>query len=85
MRRVRTNGEIRWAGDLIFVSETLVGEPVGIAETETGNWIVLFADYPIGLIDRRTRKLRPFGPPRPGRPKGSSEQNRKTVNDVSGL
>jgi transposase InsO family protein len=85
VRRVRTNGEIRWAGDLIFVSETLVGEPVGIAETETGNWIVRFADYPIGLINRRTRKLRPFAPPRPGRTKGSSEQNRKTVNDVSGL
>jgi transposase InsO family protein len=84
VRRVRTSGEIKWGGDLIFISEALVGEPVGIAETETGNWIVHFADYPIGLIDRRTRKLRPFGPPRPGRPKGKTEQNRKTVNDVPG-
>ena len=85
VRRVRTNGEIRWGGDLIFISETLVGEPVGVAETETGDWIVRFADYPIGLIDRRTRTVRPFAPARPGRRKGKREQTWKPVNDVSGL
>ena len=84
VRRVRSNGEIRWGGDLIFVSEPLVGEPVGVAETETGDWIVRFADHLVGLIDRRTRKLRPFAPPRPGNRKACREQNRKTVNDVSG-
>jgi len=84
VRRVRSNGEIRWGGDLIFLSETLVGEPVGIAETEDGNWIVHFADIPVGFIDRQTRKLRPFAPARPGRRKGAREQNRKPVNDVSG-
>jgi transposase InsO family protein len=84
VRRVRSTGEIRWGGDLIFVSETLIGEPVGVAETETGDWIVRFADYPVGLIDRRTRKLRPFAPPRPGRCKGQCEQTRKPVNDVPG-
>jgi putative transposase len=71
VRRVRSNGEIRWGGELVFVSEALVGEPVGVAETETGDWIVRFADHPLGLIDRRTRKLRPFAPARPGRSKGS--------------
>jgi putative transposase len=80
VRRVRSNGEIRWGGDLIFLSETLVGEPVGIAETETGDWIVSFADVPLGRIDRRSRTLRPFAPARPGR----REQTGKTVNDVAG-
>jgi putative transposase len=84
VRRVRSNGEIKWGGDRIFVSEALVGETVGVGETEEGNWLVRFADQPIGLIDRRTRKLRPFGPARPGRPKGA-ERTRKPVNDVSGL
>lgn len=46
--------------------------------------IVRFADHLVGLIDRRTRKLRPFPPPRPGKRKARNEQNRKTVNDVSG-
>jgi putative transposase len=84
VRRVRSNGEIRWGGELIFVSETLVGEPVGIAETESGDWIARFADYPVGMIDRRTRTLRPFAPARPGRRKPTREQTGKTVNHVSG-
>jgi len=84
VRRVRSNGEIRWGGDLIFVSETLAGEPIGVAETETGDWFVHFADYSVGLIDRRTKKMRPFAPARPGRRKGKPEQTRKPVNDVSG-
>jgi transposase InsO family protein len=84
VRRVRSNGEIRWGGELIFVSETLVGEPVGIAETESGDWIVRFADCPVGLIDRRSRRLRPFAPARPGRRKAAREQTRKPVNHVSG-
>ena len=31
MRRVRTDGSIKWGGDLVFISETLKGELVGIA------------------------------------------------------
>ncbi len=90
VRRVRSNGEIRWGGELIFLSETLVGEPVGVAETESGDWLVSFAEVPLGLIERRSRKLRPFGPARPARPggpsraKGACEQTWELVNDVSG-
>ncbi len=85
VRRVRSNGEIRWGGDLIFLSETLIGEPVGVAETEAGDWLVYFADLPIGLIDRRSKRLRPFAPARPGGRKGTDqEQTRKSVNDAAG-
>jgi transposase InsO family protein len=84
VRRVRSNGEIKWGGELIFISEALVDEPVGVAETDTGDWIVRFADHPLGIIDRRTRKLRPFAPARPGRRKTTREQTRKPVNHVSG-
>src|SRR5262249_42117672 len=84
VRRVRSNGEIKWGGELIFLSEALVGEPVCIAETNTGDWIVRFADLPVGLIDRRTSKLRPFAPARPGRRKRTSKPP-ESVNDVTGL
>lgn len=30
VRRVRSNGEIRWGGELVFLSESLVGEPVAL-------------------------------------------------------
>ena len=57
VRRVRSNGEIKWAGERIFVSEVLVGEPVGITETEAGDWRVCYADIELGYIDRRTHRL----------------------------
>ena len=84
VRRVRTNGTIKWGGELVFVSEALIGEPVGIAETLTGDWIVRFADIKLGHIDRKTRKLRHFAPARPGRRKATHEQAENTVSHVSG-
>ena len=84
VRRVRTNGTIKWGGELVFLSEALIGETVGIAETLAGDWIVRFADIPLGYIDRKTSKLRHFAPARPGRRKARHEQAENTVNDVSG-
>jgi putative transposase len=61
VRRVRSTGEIKWAGDLIFVSEALIGEPVAIEETEAGEWRVRYGGVELGFLDRsgrlRRRKL----------------------------
>jgi transposase InsO family protein len=65
VRRIRSNGEIMWRGELLFLSEALIGELVGIAELETGDHVVRFCDLDIGLIDRRGRFVR-FAPPREG-------------------
>ena len=61
VRRVRSRGEIKWAGELIFVSEALIGEPVAIEETEEGELLLRYADVELGYIDKsgrlRRRKL----------------------------
>jgi len=57
VRRVRSNGEIKWGGEMIFVSQVLIGEPVGITETENGEWLVRFADLKLGYIDPRRPRL----------------------------
>lgn len=57
VRRVRSNGEIKWKGDLIFVSQVLIGEPVGIDRTEWGEWRVRYADVELGFIDTHHRRL----------------------------
>ena len=57
-RKVRSNGEIRWRGDLIAISTALVGEAVAVEETEDGQWLVRFYDTPIGLIDMDKKRLR---------------------------
>jgi putative transposase len=81
-RTVRTSGEIKWGGDYVFIGEALAGEPVGVAETASGDWIVRFMHVDLGLIDRRTKKLRRFAPPRPGRRQAAPTG--KTVNHLSG-
>jgi transposase InsO family protein len=83
-RRVRPTGEIKWGGDLVFVSEALAGETVGVAETDDGDWIVRFAAVDLGLIDRTSKKLRRFAAARPCRRKAHPEQTEETVNHVSG-
>jgi len=58
VRKVRSNGEIKWRGDLVFISAALIGEAVAVEETETGDLQVRFFDAPLGVIDRKTSKLR---------------------------
>ncbi len=61
VRRVRSNGVIKWGGDLVFVSEALIGEPGAVEETEEGEWLVRCTDVELGFIDKsgrlRRRKL----------------------------
>jgi putative transposase len=57
VRRVRSNGEIKWRGDLIFISQVLVGEPVGIEQTMSGDWRVRYADIELGFIDTKQGRL----------------------------
>jgi putative transposase len=58
VRRVRSNGEIKWHGELIYVAATLAGEQVAVEETESGEWSLRFYHHPLGVIDARHRKLR---------------------------
>lgn len=57
-RTVRSNGEIKWRGDLIHVCSALAGETVAVEETPDGQWQLRFFAVPIGIIDQHTRKLR---------------------------
>lgn len=59
VRRVRDTGQIKWRGELVFISEAVRHEAVGLAETERGDWTVRFMDVELGRIDRRTRRFRP--------------------------
>jgi putative transposase len=59
VRRVNQNGQIKWKGELVFVSEAVRREVVGLAETERGDWTVRFMHIELGYIDRRTRRFTP--------------------------
>ncbi len=82
-RTVRSNGEIKWRGDLIAVSTALVGEVVAVEETEDGQWLVRFYDTPIGLIDIVKKKLRRLAVP--ADQDGEAHDLDKPVAHLSGL
>jgi len=50
VRRVRSNGEIKWQGRKRFISEVLVGLPVGLLPTEPERSIVYFGQVPLGAL-----------------------------------
>jgi transposase InsO family protein len=55
VRRVHAKGHIKWRGDLVFLSEAVIGELVGLVETPRGDWTVRFMHVELGRIDRQTR------------------------------
>jgi transposase InsO family protein len=59
VRRVNANGQIKWHGDIVFVSEAVRGELVGLAETDRGDWCVRFLQIELGRIDRVSRRFTP--------------------------
>jgi hypothetical protein len=63
VRRVRPDGRIKWRRELVFLSETLSGELVGIAEHESAAHIVRFCRRDLGAIGR-DGSFRCFAPPR---------------------
>jgi putative transposase len=58
VRRVRHNGEIRWQGETIYISEALIGEPVGLLEHDAAGWTVSYGPIVLGTIAHRGDRLR---------------------------
>lgn len=57
VRRVRSNGEIKWQGQMLFLSETLVGELVALDPIDDGVWSLRLNHIEIARYDERTKKL----------------------------
>jgi hypothetical protein len=53
VRRVKSNGLIRWRGTLVYISEALGGEPVGLDEGDDGLWTVRYGPILLGLLAER--------------------------------
>jgi putative transposase len=56
--RGRSMGEIKWRGRLVFLSDALIGEPVGgLQEIETDLWRIEFGPVPLALYDTSTQQF----------------------------
>ncbi len=68
VRRVRSNGQIKWQGRKRFVGEAFVGYPVGLKRQGADRWQVRFAQLRIGeLWDSDAGGMRPSRYTRKGR------------------
>lgn len=66
VRGVRSDGSIRWRGELVYVSECIRGRRVGMVEVEEGRWQIYYRHHPLGtLSDGASPRIRPLAPPGP--------------------
>jgi len=57
VRQVRTNAQIKWQGNRIYLSEALRGEPVGLVPQDDRFWTIWFGPLSIGLLDDHNRSV----------------------------
>jgi transposase InsO family protein len=59
VRQVRHNGEIKWRGELLYLSETLAKEPVGLKPIDEGRWELRYSFHLLGVLDERNKSITP--------------------------
>src|ERR1700676_4021449 len=60
VRRVRPRGSISWKEQDVFISETLIGEPIGLLPVDDRIYTVYFAAFPIARFDSHRRTILPL-------------------------
>jgi hypothetical protein len=56
VRRVSANSGFSWLSRFIFVTHSLMGEYIGLEETDDGIWSVWFRDFLVGRFNERDPK-----------------------------
>lgn len=59
VRQVRHNGEIKWHGNLFYVSQILAREPLGLKQIDEGQWEVRYSFHLLGFVDERMKRIVP--------------------------
>ena len=58
IRKVRHDGEIQWKGKMIYVSEALAGEPIGLKQKDNHLWEIRFSFHTLGTLDESAGKIK---------------------------
>ena len=57
VRQVRHNGEIKWRGERIYISEVLAHEPLGLKPVDNDIWELHYSFHVLGLLNQTTKKI----------------------------
>ena len=60
VRRVRNQGSFKWRSNLLFISEALIGEPLGLKQIDEHRWHIYFIDLKIAMMDTELMKVLPM-------------------------
>jgi transposase InsO family protein len=58
VRRVQQRGNFSWKHQDVFLSETLIGEHIGLRSVDERHYTVFFAQFPIARFDSQTLQIR---------------------------
>jgi putative transposase len=61
VRRVFSNGCVKWHRQVVYLTEVLAGEDVGWEETDDGLWSLYFGPLLLGRFDERRQRFLPAG------------------------
>jgi putative transposase len=59
IRQVRHNGEIKWKGEKVYISQALAKEPVGLKQKGEHLWEIYFSTYMLGTLDELNMRIKP--------------------------
>lgn len=59
VRRVRHNGEIKWRAALIYISQVLAHEPLGLKQIDEEQWELRYSFHLLGILNQRTKTVLP--------------------------
>lgn len=61
VRKVRHNGEIKWKGEKVYVSEALAKESIGLKQKDEHLWEIYFSSYLLGILDELDMRIKSGG------------------------
>ncbi len=59
VRHIHTSGCMKWKGDLVYVSENLAREDIGLKQLSEHEWEMRFSFHRLGTFDELKRKITP--------------------------
>jgi hypothetical protein len=57
VRQVRHNGEFKWKGERIYLTEVLAHEPIGLSQLTDERWEIRYSFHLLGYFDDRTKTV----------------------------
>jgi len=57
VRQVRQNGEIKWRGKMIYISDVLAQEPVSLTQVSDDRWEIRYGFHLLGYLNERTNTI----------------------------